>query len=94
MQSWLYFGLIEEVADQPVDHKKFLHHDVDNEDEAPCIDVRINIVLNTILKNRRDVDDKLEPTLQPDRDSHINMCLHYALLMCNAFEKVSASHDS
>jgi hypothetical protein len=87
MQSWLYSGLIGEVTDQPIDHTKFLLHHGDSEHEAPCIDVRINVGLDTLLKNCRSAEDVLEKTFQKARKHHIHKCLLFARQMCNSFEK-------
>jgi len=66
MQSWLYFGLVGEVTDQPIDHTMFLlqhGHSGHSGHEAPCIDIRIDVALKALVKNRRSVDKGLEWTL-------------------------------
>lgn len=96
MQSWLYFGLIDEILGCYVDRTQFLINPGRDgpESVSGVIDIRINIYLNKLLHDYRKAEDDRPFFIQETRLYRIRRHLSCAFEKCTEFEKIDVPVDS
>jgi hypothetical protein len=97
MQSWLYFGLIDEILGSHTNRSAFfVCAETLKSQQLACdsIDIRVHNFLDEQLALYQELENERKKTIQETRSEYIHRCLSHAFKKCSEFEAIDVPADS